>query len=121
MRQNEIMNGIAIYDSEGKLATNSKKAAQTGIAQVLVQIGGEGLAQYSPSPYLNYNRKTRMTTSIRSEAQETMDWNKDKKTERIFISIYVESQNLSHIILQQRRNSKRQTDKVDYTLNSHKD
>jgi len=35
MRQNEIMNGIAIYDTEGRLATNSKKAAQTGIAQVV--------------------------------------------------------------------------------------
>ncbi len=45
MRQNEIMNGIAIYDSEGKLATNSKKAAQTGIAQVLGWIGGDGVTQ----------------------------------------------------------------------------
>ena len=87
MRQNEIMNGIAIYDSEGKLATNSKKAAQTGIAQVLGWIGGEGLTQYSPSPYLDYNRKTRMTIFISSEVQETMYWNTDKELERIFISI----------------------------------
>jgi tricarboxylate carrier len=35
MRQNEIINGITLYDSDGKLATNSKKAAQIGISQVV--------------------------------------------------------------------------------------
>jgi len=35
MRQNEILNGIAIYDEEGKLATTSKTAAHTGISQVV--------------------------------------------------------------------------------------
>ena len=35
MRQNEVMNGVAVYDREGNRACTSKLAASTGISQVL--------------------------------------------------------------------------------------
>jgi hypothetical protein len=34
MRQNEVMNGVAVYDREGNKACTSKLAARTGISQV---------------------------------------------------------------------------------------
>jgi hypothetical protein len=34
MRQNEVLNGVAIYDREGNQACSSQIAARTGISQV---------------------------------------------------------------------------------------
>jgi hypothetical protein len=38
MRQNEVMNGVAVYDQEGNRACTSKLAARTGISQVIINI-----------------------------------------------------------------------------------
>jgi hypothetical protein len=39
MRQNEVMNGVAVYDREGNKACTSKLAARTGISQVNIADG----------------------------------------------------------------------------------
>jgi hypothetical protein len=51
MRQNEVMNGVAVYDREGNKACTSKLAARTGISQVNIsgwKVGSRCIDQINP-------------------------------------------------------------------------
>jgi hypothetical protein len=64
MRQNEVMNGVAVYDREGNKACTSKLAARTGISQVNISDRKQSRFDASTKLIIASNPKCRLFLKI---------------------------------------------------------